>query len=109
MRLNVVSFQTGGFNIQIYSNGNLGMGKFDMLGVPRRMGIDSGGSRSRPTVSSRVGESKILRHSERACPLGCISARSRLGPPTTHYTDQVLHSLILCDTVRTLLGVEAEA
>jgi hypothetical protein len=29
-----------------------------------------------------VGESKILKHSERACPIGCISARSRLGPPT---------------------------
>jgi len=35
-------------------------------------------------VPSRVGESKILRYSERAYPLGCISARSRLGPPTTY-------------------------
>lgn len=36
------------------------------------------------TVPSRVGESKILKHSERACPLGCISAQSRSGPPTTY-------------------------
>jgi hypothetical protein len=40
--------------------------------------------RSKRPVSSRVGESKILRYSERAYPLGCISARSRLGPPTTY-------------------------
>jgi hypothetical protein len=33
-------------------------------------------------VLSRVGESKVLRHGERACPLGCTSARSRSGPPT---------------------------
>jgi len=33
-------------------------------------------------VPSRVGESKVLRHGKRACPLGCTSARSRLGPPT---------------------------
>ena len=38
------------------------------------------------TISSRVGESKVLRHGERACPLGCTSARSRLGPPTTSCT-----------------------
>jgi hypothetical protein len=57
-------------------------------------------------VPSRVGESKVLRHGERACPLGCTSARSRLGPPTTynHRRNSGLHNLILRDTVRTLLG-----
>lgn len=44
------------------------------------------------TVSSRVGESKALRHGERACPLGCASARSRSGPPTTYtHGDSGIH------------------
>ena len=104
MRLNAVSFQTGGFNIQIYSNGNLGMGKFDMLGVPRRMGIDSGGSRSRPTVPSVLDGS-----------CGCRPCRVLAPPPVippqlseNPYALGVLHALNVCDTVRTLLGVETK-
>ena len=42
------------------------------------------------TVLSRVGESKVLRHGERACPLGCTSARSRLGPSTTFIERQCM-------------------